>query len=226
MLHYWYFPQAEVEVGSWRRISIILQTYITLQKSITRSPLLHLRRWGCREMGKCIHRQSFLGRSDMFVVEEKKMQENTNNKCTQPNCRCLQTLYAYFCNSSHNVHNAKRQNIHTNTQTCLLKNTLYSGVFGRPRSSVVKLMSVVVVWAVGSLVQEHTQAAAAAADWQTDRLADRPPRRVSALLKPRDRNPTAFCMWHGRLECVWVPCWHSSLSHCYNPGGAGSKHTS
>lgn len=72
----------------------------------------------------------------------------------------------------------------------------------------------------------HTQAAAAAADWQTDRLADRPPRRVSALLKPRDRNPTAFCMWHGRLECVWVPCWHSSLSHCYNPGGAGSKHTS
>lgn len=168
------------------------------------SPLLHLRRRGCHEMERYIRHQSFLGRSNMSIVEKNKMQENTNTNERSTTAEYLQTLNTYFCNRAHTVHNAKRKTFtHINKGKkwmCLLKNTLYSWVFGLPRSSVVKLMSVVVVWAVW--LRTRTSCCCWLTDWSTGWQAAAESELSCTQLKPRDRNPTAFCMWHGRLECV------------------------
>lgn len=113
---------------------------------MTCSPLLHLRRWGCHEMGRCIHRQNFLGKSNMSNVEKKAQ--------TEMYAAQLQMFANFICIFLHITltmctMQREKTSTHTNTKekrgACLLKNTLYSWVFGLPRSSMVKLMSVVVI---------------------------------------------------------------------------------
>lgn len=165
-------------------------------------------------MGRCIHRQSFLGKSNMSI--EAKMQHN---------CKCLQTLHAYFL-QRHSQRAQLKSERHPHAYT-YWKTPCTPGCLACRAPPCWSSCLSVFVCAVRALAQEHAQAAT---DWQTDWLTGWQATAESELsyrlLKPRDRNPTAFCMWHGRLECEWVPCWHFLLSHCYNPAGARSKHTS
>lgn len=184
-------------------------------------PLLHLRRRGCREMGRCIHPESFLGKSNMSVEGEK----TSARKHQQKRSTTAQWVFADFiCRflHRHSQHAQRKSERHPHTHT-YWKTPCTPGCLACHAPQCWSSCLPVVVWAVRALVQER---ALAAADWSTGWQAATESEPLCTPLKPRDRNPTAFCMWHGRLECEWAPCWHSLLSHCYNAAGAWSKHTS
>lgn len=122
--------------------------------NIWRSPLLHLQRRGCHEMERCIGRQSSLERSRASFRTRMKIKtvRRSLHGPLQPlvppaitvsiaKKSMKQFIYCAQCR------NKKTPSPHKNSpfkELRLLKNTLYSWVFGLPLSSVLKLMSVAV----------------------------------------------------------------------------------
>lgn len=130
------------------------------------------------------------------------------------------------------MHNAGRENPHENTspfkELRLLKNTLYSWVFGLPLSSTVKLMFVVVVKLIlGGLC---TDPGGLRSYWLTGSHWDRGSRHAPCLSRGIQTWQLPAChmlskVWKGQMTepCwllrvpAWFQYWHLELTGANKP---------